>query len=520
MAPGPTENVAAIDVGTNSVHLVVARMFEGAAGPRFEVLDRLKEMVRLGSSASDMKSLLPDAMDRGIAALDRCRQIAEVHDARIAAVATSAVREAENRDEFITRAWKEAGIHVEVISGSEEARLIHLGVLQSVPVFDRRLVLCDIGGGSTELLVGERGEVLASRSLKLGAIRLTSRFFSGDRLHPAAVDTCRRYVRSTLAPFARDVRRLAPQVAVGSSGTIEALATMAVVRSTGNAARTVNNRALRRDELAGVVADLVAAPTVAARAELPGLEDRRADIILGGALVLEQVMSELDLDEMLISEYALREGVLLDTWRRRHGGSLHHLSDLRRRSVQHLVEVMDEDPTHAATLARLALQLFDEVGDRLGLDDEHRELLEAAALLSNVGQFISHSGHHKHGYYVIRSSEHLAGFNEHELELIALVVRYHRKSAPKAKHAEFAALSGEDQDVVRRLASLLRLAVGLDRNRSDRVAEVRCRKGGGTLRIQVVPRPDQDIGLELYAATARKELLEEVLGIPVVVEAA
>ena len=154
-----------------------------------------------------MRELSDDAIDRAVAALDRFRQVAEVHDAPITAVATSAVREAENRDLLIHRAWDEARVLVNVISGVEEARLIHLGVLQAVPVFEKRLLLCDIGGGSTELLVGQRGEVLASRSLKLGAIRLTRRFFDGNLTHPGALDACRRFVRSTIAPFAREVRQ-------------------------------------------------------------------------------------------------------------------------------------------------------------------------------------------------------------------------------------------------------------------------------------------------------------------------
>ncbi len=185
--------LAAIDIGTNSFHLVVARVGDveggdGPAGPAFEVIAREKEMVRLGSGSGDMKLLAPDAIERGVAALERLARIAEVHDADIHAVATSAVREAENAEEFLDRARDEAGVEVEVISGVEEARLIHLGVLQAVPVFDQRLVLVDIGGGSTEILVGEKGETLAAGSLKLGAIRLTRRFFRGDRLHPGAVE--------------------------------------------------------------------------------------------------------------------------------------------------------------------------------------------------------------------------------------------------------------------------------------------------------------------------------------------
>ena len=354
-----SETLAAVDIGTNSLHGVVARMTEADTGPRFEILEREKEMVRLGSSAGDMRELAPDAIDRAVAALDRFRQVAEVHGAPITAVATSAVREADNRDDLIDRAWDEARVSVNVISGVEEARLIHLGVLQAVPVYDRRLLLCDIGGGSTELLVGLRGEVLSSRSLKLGAIRLTRRFFDGKHTHPGAVDACRRHVRSTIAPFAREVRNLDVEVGVGSSGTIATLAEMAAMQATGTRPRSVSNLTLTTDQLDDLVADIVAAPTPEARAELPGLDASRADIILAGAIILEQVMHELGLDELVVSDYALREGVLLDTWQRRHGGSLHHLSDLRRKSVLNLAEVMDEDQPHSTQVARLALELFD-----------------------------------------------------------------------------------------------------------------------------------------------------------------
>jgi exopolyphosphatase/guanosine-5'-triphosphate,3'-diphosphate pyrophosphatase len=334
VAPAPSsrsENLAALDLGTNSVHGLVARMIATDSGPRLEVLARQKEVVRLGSSAGDMRELAEDAVDRAVAALDRFRQVAEVHDAPITAVATSAVREADNRDVLIDRAWTEARVHVEVISGVEEARLIHLGVLQAVPVFDKRLLVMDIGGGSTELLVGHRGSVLAARSLKLGAIRLTRAFFD-DQPVERALQECRRHVRSALAPFAKELRKHAVEVAVGSSGTIGALAKMAAVRATGSRPRSISDRVLGRHELDAIVAEL-AAVAPEDRAQLPGLDPRRADIILAGAVIAEQVVHELSMEELLVSDYALREGVLLDAWQRRHGGSPHHRSDLRRRSV-------------------------------------------------------------------------------------------------------------------------------------------------------------------------------------------
>jgi exopolyphosphatase/guanosine-5'-triphosphate,3'-diphosphate pyrophosphatase len=429
------------------------------------------------------------------------------------------VREAENRDVLIDRAWTEAGVHIDVISGTEEARLIHLGVLQAVPVYDQRLVLCDIGGGSTELLVGQQGDVLASRSLKLGAIRLTRRFFDGDRLHPGAVDSCRRHVRSTLAPFAREIRHLAPEVAVGSSGTITALAEMAVVRSTGARPRSVSNLVLTREDLAEIVELLIDAPSTEARAELSGLDAGRADIILAGAIILEQVVEALDLRELVISDFALREGVLLDAWRRRHGGSLHHLSDLRRQSVLALSELMDEDPAHSAQVALLALELFDALAPHHRLGDDAREVLEAAALLCNVGMYISHAQHHKHSYYVIRGTDRLAGFTDHEVERIALVARYHRKSDPKPKHPEFATLLPDEQFEVRALAGLLRVAIGLDRNHAARVDHVVVDDTADRIVIRAVARDGEDIGLELYAAGSRSDLLASALDRPIDVTA-
>ncbi len=511
MSDDASDVLAAVDIGTNSVHLVVARV----TGPTsFEVLEREREMVRLGSSGGDMKQLGDDAIDRGIAALNRCRQLADAHGARVVAVATSAVREAENRHDFLDRARTEAGVEVDVISGFEEARLIHLGVLQAVPVFDQQLLLCDIGGGSTELLIGAQGEVVTTRSLKLGAIRLTERFFRSNRLHPAGVDSCRRFVQGTIAPFAREVRRVGFDVAVGSSGTIGALCGLAAAGRDEPAPRNRNNFQLTAAELEMVVKQLVRATTVAQRAELPGMDPRRADIILAGALILEQVFAELAIDTMTFSDYALREGVLLDAWQRRHGGSLHHLSDLRRRSVVHLAELTDEDRAHSEHVSRLALSLFDQMAVRHRLGDDAREYLEAAALLCNVGLFLSHAGHHRHSYYVIRNSEHLTGFTDREIELIAQIARYHRKSAPKEKHPEFAALTETDQALVRACAGLLRIAIGLDRTHDRRVEAVRVTgPKKGPVRIEAVARGGADTALEIYSATARTDLLAGMLGV-------
>ncbi|MFM8835695.1 MAG: Ppx/GppA phosphatase family protein, partial [Actinomycetota bacterium] len=220
MGADPNKIIAALDIGTNSFHLVVAKPVETG----FEVITTEKDVVRLGHGAGDMKQLEPDAIERGLSSLKRMREIAATNNADLRAVATSAVREAKNRGEFIKRARKEAGVEIEVISGIEEARLIYMGAKYGVAVGDQPMLLVDIGGGSTEIVVASGDEIHLSRSFKLGAVRLTDRFFTTDALHPSAVSSCRKFVRSMLATIKPEVNELGFEIAVGSSGTVEALA--------------------------------------------------------------------------------------------------------------------------------------------------------------------------------------------------------------------------------------------------------------------------------------------------------
>jgi exopolyphosphatase/guanosine-5'-triphosphate,3'-diphosphate pyrophosphatase len=505
--------VAAIDIGTNSVHLVVARP---AGNNRFEILDREKEVVRLGSGSGDMKRLEPDAMDRGITALRGFRRIADAHGAELHVVATSAVREAENRDEFVARAAAEAGVAVEVIPGLEEARLIHLGVLQALPVFEQRVLVMDIGGGSTEFVLGLGAQLLDARSLKLGAIRMTERFLSKEPVKRKAIDEARAYIRSYLASVRRMVREHGGfEVAAGASGTILNVAEMARARAGDAPVRSRSNLSFTAEELAEVVESLTSIPTAEERASVDGLDPRRADIILGGILVLEQAFSVLGIDEMVVSDYALREGVLLDVLRRRHATSLGHLRDLRYESVLHLAALTPGETTHSERVAELALQLFEATRESHGLDEQYEELLEAAGLLSNIGLAVSHDRHHLHSYYLIRNTDLLNGFTDHEIELIALVARYHRKSSPKARHPEFARLSAADQQVVRTLAGILRVAVGLDRSRDGVVRSLRAESTGKRSLRVAIDTGGADAELELYSARARRELLEDALGVSI-----
>lgn len=513
---------AAIDLGTNSFHLVVAR---GLSDGGFEVITTEKDMVRLGQGSGEMILLSDEAMDRGVESLKRMAAVAASHEADIAAVATSAVREAQNQRVFIDRVRDETGIEIQVISGFEEARLIHLGVLQALPVYDLPLLLVDIGGGSTELLVGHGSTVVMVRSVKLGAIRLTDGFFADGRITGKRVKRCKAYIRSTLAAAAHEIGSQRYDLAVGSSGTITAIGSM-VAAARGDEVRDLNGVSFSAAELRTAVDRLVAS-TSDERRKIPGLDARRADIIAGGALLLAGIFDALELEAMTVSGYALREGVLFDRLAAKarlldQPVAADRLTDLRRSNVRRLARQLDPDADHAQTAATLALRLFDQTGHLHRLDPSARELLELAAIVHNVGLFISHSAHHKHTYYVVRHSEQLTGFTERERELLAQIARYHRRGHPSAKHEPFAELSRSDRDLVRKLAGMLRVAIGLDRSHQTLVADVEVEHDAdhGVLRITPLAPDGADIDLEIYSAQERSELLAEALGVEVSVEPA
>lgn len=498
--------VAALDIGTNSFHLVVAKPVPGG----FEVVTREKETVRLGHGGGDMKEISEDAIERGVKCLVRLAEIADSHDAELRAVATSAVREAKNRGDFLKRVRKAAEIDIEVVSGVEEARLIHLGVLHAIGVHDRPMFVCDIGGGSTEVVVGLDDEVLFARSFKLGAVRLTDRFFSGTTLHPSAVPSCRALIRSTLSVVAPEVLELGFEVVAASSGTAETVARMILKMRGESEPKSMNRLEFTGDEVRAVVTALQSAPTVDERVKQFDLESNRADIILAGALILEGLVDTFELKSLMFSDYALREGLLLDTLRREGLIEVDDEHDAARRSVQQLADRCDDRPDHSQHVAELALELFDELDEALGLPADSRRYLEFAALLANVGVVVSHAKHHLHTYYMVRNSE-LMGLSDREVEIVAQVARYHRKSVPKPEHAEFAALSAAEQKIVRSLAALLRVAIGLDRTYDGRVKSVSAKVGVDEIMIAVKPKGKKaDIALNLYAANERKGLLADV----------
>ncbi len=502
--------LAAIDLGSNSFHAVIV---EVTASGGFHVIDREKEMVRLGSETLASGHLSAAAMRRGLEVLRKYKRIAANHRVdKILAVATSAIREAGNGEDFLERVGREVGFWPRVASGEEEGRLIYLAALHSVHLEGRALVV-DVGGGSVELALGVGNRIERIVSEKLGALRTSERFVHSDPL--SAKDEARlvSHVRDSLAPALSELRASGFERLVGTSGTILALGALALeLEGKRPKDAALHHVAVSREGIREVRRRLVAAD-LKARLRMPGLDEQRADIVVAGAIVFDEILEGLGAREVLLCEWALREGILLN-YIHRHPRSLQRAEaypDVRRRSVQHLAERCQFDEAHARQVAVLSLQLFDGLQRCHGLGAQARGLLENAALLHDIGHHISYPGHHKHTYYLVKNGD-LRGFSPLEIETIALVARYHRQGHPRKRHPAFAGLPKADRRAVRTLAGLLRLADALDRSHRQVVRRLRVSERNGTLRLRCETQGNSD--LEQWGVPRRAELLAECLERP------
>lgn len=509
--------LAAIDIGTNSFHMIITTVDTNGT---IHTLDRVKEMVRLGSGSDggDMHTLAPDAIERGIRALRRFSEIASKHKAHIIAIATSAVREAENRDLFIERAETEAKIQVQVVTGNEEARLIFKGVSRAINVQDKKVFVMDIGGGSTETIVADDGQPIFIRSAKLGAVRLTKKFFDSEVITNEQIEECRFYIRAEWAHILEQIQEKAPfDSVIFTSGTLTTLVEMCLYQRQWYVPDSLNDVSVDVSELRKIIAAILDAHTLQRRRSLAGMDPKRADIIVAGVLILEQLLEAVTLNAVTVSSFALREGIIYDSLEKLQDLSkYHHLSTLRSHSVYQACKRYNVELQHAEHVKKLCLEMFDGLKMYHKYGDRERELLEAAALLHDVGYHISPELHHKHSYYIIKYCV-LPGFMNDETNLIALIARYHRKSDPKRKHLEFQTLPEDEKRVVCVLAGILRIAESLDRRRHSLVHSLECVPISHTYAQCYLASeyPKSNLDVEFWVAQERKLLLQETLSVTI-----
>ena len=500
--------IAAIDIGTNSVHMIVVQVRPDHS---FEIVDREKEMVRLGAGGLGGRALTELTMRSALQALTKFKRLAESHEVdEVVAAATSAVREAENGREFLAAIRQRTGIEARVISGTEEARLIHRAAVYGVDVSDGSALVIDIGGGSVELTLGRGSQVRIAHSLKLGVIRLTERFVHSDPITRADERRMVGHITEVLAPVTDKIRSRGFARVVGTSGTILSLGSLAVgegraVGSDALRSRRVSLKLLRR------VRKELTALDLAGRIGIPGLDPRRADLSVAGSILICTLLRLLGARELTLCDLALREGLALDYIHRNraHIAKVEQYPDVRRRSAIELAERCNYSRPHATQVVRMALSLFDQTAAIHGLGAREREWLEYAALLHDIGVHISYSRHHKHSYYLIKNGD-LRGFEPQEVEVMALVARYHRRGLPKRSHAGYGDLSGGRRRTVRTLSAMLRVAEGLDRSHAQSVASVSVAPGAHDCLLKLTPAGDTE--LELWAAQRNVAPLESVLG--------
>jgi exopolyphosphatase/guanosine-5'-triphosphate,3'-diphosphate pyrophosphatase len=500
--------VAFIDIGTNSVRLLVVRINPNNS---YTILTRQKQQVRLGEGEFENEEILPEAMERTIVVCKKFTELARTFNAEeFVAVATSATREAVNQHELLIQLRREALLDVRVVSGREEARLIYLGVSSGIHLAGRSAVFIDIGGGSTEIAVGDEHQYQALESFKLGAIRLTNLYLDAKDpapVPPALYKKIQQQVKNVMAPAIRELKRCKIDCAIGSSGTIINLAEIA--DRTLHQDNSPHGTDLSYRDLKKVI-QLICSLPLEQRRKVPGINPERADIIIAGAAILDTFMKELSLDRITTTSRGLQDGLLADYLSRMDNFPLIGKLSARERSVLQLGRSCGINEVHARTVTSLALGLFDSAKEfRLyNLQENDRELLQYATFLHDIGSFIAYTNHQAHSYYIISNAE-LLGFDNHEIAIMANIARFHRKALPRKKTPDVLELESREWEVIRVLSTFLRLAESLDRSHAAFIRSVRfTRMEKGKIYLSINARGDCQ--LEIWGVEAEKKAFEKV----------
>jgi exopolyphosphatase/guanosine-5'-triphosphate,3'-diphosphate pyrophosphatase len=497
-----TQKLAAIDIGSNSLKLVIV---EAAGSDSFTVLLQERERVRLGHETLRNKFLSIEAINLSAAAIAKFRSIAESRQVNsIIAVATASVREAKNAAEFVREIENRTGVHIDVLSSIEEARLLGVAAAQFFGADKNSLINIDIGGGSTELSWMKNGEPHKLFSMKLGAVGLTERFIFSNPPKNKEIKNLQTEIAFALEHPLRKLKGETWQIASGTSGTILNIAALLNFETAENSSPKAEIQLKRLSALNKMLAEI----PLEKRVNLPIISPQRAEVIVAGGQILEGVMRALKIETLQPCSFALREGVIIDYLRLVEAESLPpvpDVEDLRLRDVFAIGRRYGYEESHALQVASLAETIFDALAPIYNLKRHGRTLLAAAALLHDVGYHISHESHHKHSFYLIKNSE-LTGFSESEKSVIALVARYHRGSLPKEKHPYFMELSEKDRRTVAQLGAILRLAEALDRGHENHVTGIKFKLEKRNLFLKLESR--EDCAIERKAIELKKDLFE------------
>jgi exopolyphosphatase / guanosine-5'-triphosphate,3'-diphosphate pyrophosphatase len=519
----PNRMIAAIDVGTNSIHMVVVQIQPDL--PTFKIINAEKDTVRLGERCQDTGNLTPAAMERAIAALRRCQELANSFNVEaIIAAATSAVREAPNGREFLERVQRELGLQVDLIAGEEEARRIYLGVLSAMEFNHQPHVIIDIGGGSTEIILGDGGEPRYLSSTKIGAVRLTELFVQTDPISDVDYHRLKTYVRGMLewpVDSVLSLRKPGETLRLlGTSGTIESLLTLHLAEKLGEIPTSLGGYEITLAELRELIQRL-RQMKYEQRSQMLGMSERRAEIIVSGAVILQEAMEMLGCKRLQSCSRALREGMIVD-WMLSHNlieDRLRYQGSVRRRSALSMAEKYHVDLDNGERVANFALTLFDQTQRKLHQWGEtERQLLWASGILHNAGHYVSHSAHHKHSYYLIRHGG-LLGYTDTEIELIANLARYHRKSPPKKKHDPFRVLRPDQRLLIEQLSALLRVGVALDRRQIGAITHLHSHYHAQNRELHLYLSPKQlgdECELELWSLEYKKPEFEATFGVKLI----
>jgi len=501
---------AAIDIGSNSIRMLAAEVEDGRP-PRILAEDR--QVTRLGEGVFRNGQISGESLDFLSTHLQRMVNAYRSHDvlaARI--VATAAVRDAGNRDEFVETATAIAGQPVEIISGQEEARLIHLGVMSRWPHPKQRILIVDIGGGSAEFILSEDGRLAQAYSRPLGALRITEVFLTEDPPSSAALHRMNEYIEEKMNVAARRIGRGPFHRAIGTSASAAA-----IVSAVNRIPRPRRDQADRLRATLPQVRRLysqLCAMDLARRRKVAGIGPRRAEIIVPGVAVLLQTLESFQLSALSYSAAGVRDGIVRDLADRRVGRELSRLSREQRPLVESMARRFGVDLKHARKVAVFAHQLFEDLYPLHHLPREQGRLLEAAALLRDVGHFISDTSHHKHSQYIVANAD-IAGFTDAERLEIALLCRYHRKALPAPRHPEFQDLDLERQRMLQTLTPILRVADALDRSREQRVDAIECMTDDTGVSLFLKAR--RDVSLEQWAVERAADTFRTAFGRPLAV---